>query len=293
MMVRIGNFLFHYRNGIFPVVYAILLLPSRAFLASYELALGLGVLVAATGQILRAITIGLEYIVRGGRKRQVYANHLVQGGMFAHCRNPLYVGNYLILLGVGVAANSLLFLCTAIPFLTFAYWAIIAAEENYLRQKFSSEFDSYCKRVNRVVPRWKGFGQTIRGMRFNWQRIITKEYGSAFIWPTAIILVTLKNLWLSGEYALSRWDVRFLWGLLLLILLAFLTARVLKKKRWINDGGSTKDVSTHVLAWIVRVLHLLNYHEKQPSKDSRSNTMYFAICACRRAGNVLSYKPCG
>src|SRR6185503_9604048 len=110
----------------------------------------------------------LEYIVRGGRNRQVYAKRLVQGGVFAHCRNPLYLGNYLMLLGVGVASNSLLFLCVGMPFFAFAYWAIIAAEENYLRQKFGNEFDDYCRRVNRIIPNWTGFGKTLRGMRFSW-----------------------------------------------------------------------------------------------------------------------------
>src|SRR5205814_7404454 len=100
-----------------------------------------GFLVASAGQMLRAATIGLEYIIRGGRKRQVYAEKLVQGGVFAHCRNPLYLGNFVILLGVGLASNSVLFLCIAIPFFAFAYWALIAAEENYLRNKAEHEFD--------------------------------------------------------------------------------------------------------------------------------------------------------
>ena len=45
------------------------------------------------------LTIGYEYIVRGGRQGKVYAEDLVQGGVFAHSRNPLYLGNLLIIVG--------------------------------------------------------------------------------------------------------------------------------------------------------------------------------------------------
>ena len=229
MMIRIGNFLFHYRNGLFPLVYALLIFRSTPLLTDYRLAALLGLLVAGAGQFLRAITIGLEYIIRGGRDRQVYAARLVQGGIFAHCRNPLYLGNYLILLGLGLASNSMLFLAVAVPFFAFAYWAIIAAEEDYLRKKFGSEFDDYCARVNRLVPDFSGIGQTVAGMRFNWRRLITAEYGSAYIWMAGITLVTLNNLWRSGQYDWGLASVRALWGVFLAVTLAYALARLLKK----------------------------------------------------------------
>ena len=66
-------------------------------------------------------------------------------------------------------------------------------------------------------------------MRFNWRRLITAEYGSAFIWSTAIILVTLRNLWLIGQYKTAGALVATLWILLGLVMLAYAVARVLKK----------------------------------------------------------------
>lgn len=228
-MIRIGNFFFHYRNGLFPLVYSLLLIPNRQLIDDCLIAAVAGFLVALVGQTIRAATIGLEYIIRGGRKRQVYAENLVQGGIFAHCRNPLYLGNFIILVGVGIASNSLLFLALAIPFFAFAYWAIIIAEENYLRNKFGEEFESYCARVNRLLPNLSGLTQTLTGMRFNWQRLITAEYGSTYIWSGAIILVTLKNLWLSRTYQTSTVVTWWLWSLLGAVTLAYAVARYLKK----------------------------------------------------------------
>lgn len=228
-MIQLGNFFFHYRNRLFPLAYALLFVPSRPLLSDYRIALTAGVAVALTGQLIRAVTVGLDYIIRGGRDRQVYAEQLVQGGIFAHCRNPLYVGNYLILLGVGLTSNSLLFFGVAMPFFTLVYWAIIAAEENFLRHKFGGQFEDYCRRVNRLWPRFSGLGRTFATMYFNWRRVITAEYGSCYLWVAAVILVQLKNLWLRSESTDSYLPAILLWSLLAAVTLAYLTVRFLKK----------------------------------------------------------------
>ena len=228
-MIKLGNFFFHYRNGLFPLAYALLFVPSPPLLNAYHLAVAVGLLVASTGQLIRGVTVGLDYIVRGGRDRQVYADRLVVGGIFAHCRNPLYVGNYLLLLGVGLASNSLLFFCVAMPFFTLAYLAIIAAEENFLRNKFGREFEDYCQRVNRLWPQFNGLRETLASMRFHWRRLITAEYGSAYIWVAATILVQFKNLWLRGEFHSSHLLVMWLCTLFGIVTIAYVTARYLKK----------------------------------------------------------------
>ncbi len=236
MMVHIGNLLFHYRNGIFPLLYLLLFVNGPPLLPWWPAAAILGLIVALAGQALRAVTIGLEYIIRGGRNRRVYAEKLVQGGVFAHCRNPLYVGNCLILLGVGVASNSVVFLALAIPFFLFAYGAIIAAEEDYLRRKFGSEFTEYCQQVNRLIPRLTGIRQTLRGMRFNWRRLVTVEYGSTYIWMAAIILVALKNVWLDAETKVPVGVVWMLGSLLLSVSTAYAVARYCKKSGLLHGG---------------------------------------------------------
>jgi len=228
-MIRIGNFFFRLRNGLFPLVYLLLLIDSPRLFADLRIAALVGFLVALSGQLLRAGTIGLEYILRGGRNREVYAEQLVQGGIFAHCRNPLYVGNFVIVLGLAIASNSVLFLSVGVPFFFFAYWAIIAAEENFLRNKFGSEFEDYCRRVNRIVPRVAGLGQTLTGMRFNWSRLVSAEYGTAFVWVAVLILVTLANLWRAGEYDVDQVLIHTLWALFALAAVFYLIARILKK----------------------------------------------------------------
>ena len=233
-MIRLGNFLFRYRNGIFPVAYVFIFAKTTLLFQDFQRAAAVGLIIALIGQLLRFATIGLDYIVRGGRNRQVYASDLVTGGLFAHCRNPLYVGNYLILVGVGVASCSAVFMFVILPLMALAYWAIIAAEENFLRNKFGDIFDTYCERVSRLLFRPWGLGASVRGMKFHWARVVVKEYGTTFAWTVGFILVVMQNAWLSGNYAGSSPLIISLWIALGLVVVAFLISRYLKKREIIR-----------------------------------------------------------
>ncbi|MEO7394468.1 MAG: isoprenylcysteine carboxylmethyltransferase family protein [Chitinophagaceae bacterium] len=199
-MVSIGNFFFKYRNWIFILFYAALFIPSWLLFSPdkfgrcyYIWPIALGILITSSGQLLRGLTIGLAYIVRGGKEGKPYAEGLVTEGIFNHCRNPLYVGNILMLLGVGILANSLLYVAIVVPLFLFIYQAIVLAEENFLRGKFGDGFDEYCKKVNRWFPNLKGIGKTFGSMQFNWKRWILKEHTTQFIWLIGITLLLLLN----------------------------------------------------------------------------------------------------
>lgn len=123
-MVAIGNFFFKYRNWLFIIFYALLFVPyvPKLFTAErfgenyYWWPIIIGLIITIAGQAIRAATIGLAYIIRGGKDNKVYAEDLVTSGIFAHCRNPLYVGNILMIAGVGILSNSLLYVVIMIPF---------------------------------------------------------------------------------------------------------------------------------------------------------------------------------
>ena len=199
-MVSIGNFFFKYRNWIFILFYAALFIPSwplfskEAFGELYYLwPVIIGLLVTVTGQVIRGATIGLAYIVRGGKEGKPYAEGLVTEGIFNHCRNPLYVGNILMLLGVGILANSLLYVAVMMPVFLFIYQAIVLAEENFLRNKFGPGYDEYCKKVNRWIPNLSGIGKTFESMEFNWRRWVLREHTTQLIWLVGITLLLLLN----------------------------------------------------------------------------------------------------
>ena len=230
-MVQLGNFIFHNRNGIFPLFYLILFIPSPEIFSNPVIAMVIGFLVTVIGQLIRIVTIGLVYIIRGGKDRRVYAEDLVTTGIFAHCRNPLYVGNIMILAGLGIASNSIIFNCIATPLFLFFWQAIVLAEENYLRNKFGGQYDAYSHRVNRWIPSLAGIGKTIGSMEFKWKRVIIREYSSTYIWMTGAVLVIMKHFYLHDLQFDLQSNIPVFISVLVGLLLLYLFSRYLKKSR--------------------------------------------------------------
>lgn len=197
-MIALGNFFFKYRNFLFIFLYLLLFLPSPALFDPRHFGPGYwiipvvtGLLITVTGQLVRGATIGLAYIIRGGKDGKVYAEDLVTEGIFNHCRNPLYVGNILMLLGVGVLSNSLVYVLVVMPLFMLIYHSIVLAEENFLEQKFGEKFRSYCSRVNRWIPSFKNISRTFKSMHFKGKRWLLKEYNTQYVWLTGITLILL------------------------------------------------------------------------------------------------------
>lgn len=235
-MVKLGNLLFHNRNWLFPLFYLILFIPSPEVFNDPVTAMIIGFGITVIGQLVRIITIGLVYIIRGGKNRRVHAETLVTTGIFSHCRNPLYVGNILILAGLGVASNSLIFMAIATPLFLFFYQAIVLAEENFLRNKFGQEFDDYCSRVNRWIPNLSGIGKTMASMEFKWKRVVIREYTSTYIWMSGAVLIVAKHFYNHDDRFDFQAHIRTFIMLLVVLLFLYLLVRYMKKsKKIVSD----------------------------------------------------------
>src|SRR5215208_1695100 len=240
LLVRYGNFLFHYREALFPAVEFLLLLGLRPIYPNGserqdDILDAIGIVIALVGQTLRAAVVGYAYIVRGGKNRRVYAEGLITGGFFAHSRNPLYVGNLLILVGLFVINNNPWAYAIGLPFFFVGYRAIVAAEEAYLRGKFGQAYDEYARDVPRWLPRWRGLGETLAGKRFKWRRVILKEYGSAFAWAAGAIAILAREALTYHSYATAAPYLRRLGVVLLLLTAAWATVMWAKKTKRLKE----------------------------------------------------------
>ena len=240
-LVPPGDFLFAHRNWVFPVVFLALVglvppVPFGGTLESDRALDAVGVAIALAGQLLRAAVIGLAYIRRGGLDKKVYADSLVTEGFFTHSRNPLYVGNYLAMVGLFVVHDAPLSYLVGIPFFTVAYLAITAAEERFLRGKFGAEYEAYCARVPRFRVRLAGLGRTLRSMEFDWRRLVRKEYGSTFSGATAILGMLLWEAWRIGGQPAFAARLRVLLPIWAALLALYGFARWLKKSGRLGRG---------------------------------------------------------
>jgi protein-S-isoprenylcysteine O-methyltransferase Ste14 len=236
-----GRLLFRCRDAVFPLVFLAIVVATRARWPFqnrvYEvLTNALGIAVALAGQVLRALVIGLAYIRRGGRNRQVHADHLVQEGIFAHSRNPLYLGNLLGLIGLLIVHNSPVGYLVGLPFYLLAYLSIVCAEEEYLTRRFGQEYVRYCRTVPRFLPRLTGLRATLTGMRFDWLRLLRKEYGTTFSGLTSILGLLLWDEYQVLGAASAKRAMPGALALWLPLLAAYLTVLYLKKKGTLGRG---------------------------------------------------------
>ncbi len=233
MLVRFGHFLFRARNFLFPLTFLLLLLTTQPqlLLGSETLdwwmdLVGLAIVVA--GQGCRALAVGqAENIRRGGRTRdgrpkQVFAKRLIQHGIYAHTRNPLYVGNLLIVMGLGIIANNLWWYCAMFPAFVGIYRSIVAAEEEFLAQQFGQEYSDYLRTVNRFLPSLPGLWRSCADCSFDGLRVIRKEYSVACSWLLMVVGLLIWERWEHFGYTAKATQIHQLVFALGGILLGYL-----------------------------------------------------------------------
>jgi protein-S-isoprenylcysteine O-methyltransferase Ste14 len=232
LLIAYGNFIFHYRDKLFPAALLLLLIafpPSSGEMDErWDVILDAGaILFALAGESIRVLTVGLEYIKRGGLNKRIYADRLVSHGLFAHCRNPLYVGNIMLAVALLSIPDGLPLFVIGVALVLVTYIAIVAAEEKFLRAKFGAEFDGYCRRVNRWLPNLRGIGATVESMRFNWKRVLLKESSSFYAWIVLACLLDAAELRFSNLIGSPSFLMFF--ALFLIGSLGYATIRFLKQ----------------------------------------------------------------
>lgn len=83
---------------------------------------------------------------------QKYPGILLTEGIYAKIRHPRYMGISLWLLGCVLFANYLMpyvFFVIGIP----GMYVLVFLEEHELRTRFGAQYEAYCRRVPRFVPR--------------------------------------------------------------------------------------------------------------------------------------------
>ena len=69
-MVKIGNLFFRTRNFIFPIFYLFLFIPSSQLVVNYKIIAIIGISITIIGQLIRMVTIGLVYVIRGVEREE-------------------------------------------------------------------------------------------------------------------------------------------------------------------------------------------------------------------------------
>ena len=79
---------------------------------------------------------------------------LVIRGPYRYVRNPMYIGATLALAGAAIFFEALSLAAFVAGFLLVTHLFVLVYEEPTLRRTFGPDYDSYCARVHRWLPRF-------------------------------------------------------------------------------------------------------------------------------------------
>jgi protein-S-isoprenylcysteine O-methyltransferase Ste14 len=199
---RFGRVLFRYRS--FTPVPVIALILALLFWRHGSGAIGVehtldaaGIGIALCGQILRAWVLGQVPPGTSGQGETLEAAVLNTQGPYARVRNPLYVGNFLLVAGLLVIANDPWAWLVGVGFFAFQYAFIVRTEEAFLRGRFGAEFDAYCAKVPRWLPRLSGPAGTLSD-RFDLRRALFKEHNPFTAWASGALALMAFKAWTRG-----------------------------------------------------------------------------------------------
>jgi protein-S-isoprenylcysteine O-methyltransferase Ste14 len=187
-------------------------------------------ILSLTGLAVRWVTVGFVPAGTSGRNtKEQKANHLNTTGMYSIVRNPLYLGNFITILGVLLSIKVWwLVIIGTLGF--FVYMErIILAEENFLSEKFGGVYDEWRSRTPAIIPDFRLW--TTHEMPFSFKTVLKREYpGLLGVGFAFFITELVTDVFFEGEPFIYWFYEDFAWPATLAVILTIcLTLRYLKK----------------------------------------------------------------
>jgi len=149
-----------------------------------------GALCIVVGESLRLWAV--RHIGVVSRTRSLIVGPLITSGPYAHTRNPLYVGNWL--LWTGFALGSSLRWMLPLSWVVFAvqHAIVVHWEEQLLSQRFAASYPRYV----REVPRWWLRLAAVKRLSapYPWSSVLFSERGTLLAIVLVALLLVLRRL---------------------------------------------------------------------------------------------------
>lgn len=143
--------------------------------------------------------VGLPLILGGEALRLWAAGHLSKNrevtttGPYAHVKNPLYLGTFLIMIGFCLLASQWIILGVGL-LAFFSYYVPFKkkAESDRLREIFGSAWDEYDRSVPDYVPRLTPYEK--RGKHeWEWSRVVSNsEHETAVVTALGVLILSVR-----------------------------------------------------------------------------------------------------
>ncbi|HEY7190931.1 MAG TPA: methyltransferase [Vicinamibacterales bacterium] len=152
-----------------------------------------GALCIVAGEALRLWAV--RHIGVVSRTRTTRLGPLVTSGPYAHTRNPLYIGNWL--LWTGFALGSSLRWLVPVSWAVFAvqHAFVVQWEEQLLAQRYPASYGRYAGVVARWFPRLSGIGIRVPYRRpYPWIDVMFSERGTLMAIALAAMLILVRRI---------------------------------------------------------------------------------------------------
>ena len=107
------------------------------------------------------------------------ADTLNTTGIYSMVRHPLYLGNYLIVLGIAMFFRDAAFVAIVTCVFALYYERIMLVEESFLQAQFGQEFEEWASVTPAFFPRLTGWRPS--NLPFSWRSMVRREYTTLFI----------------------------------------------------------------------------------------------------------------
>lgn len=190
------------------------------------------VFISLMGLSLRCLVIGYAPGGTSGRNaKKQRADQLNQTGIYSLVRNPLYLGNFLIILGIALFTETFWVVIITITTFVLFYERIIFIEEDFLQKKFGKTFTVWAQKTPAFIPKFQGWVNP--DLSFSFKNVLKREH-------TGFLVATLTFLsldFISDHFFEHRNQERYLWIITLsLSLILYFTLRILKKNtQFLNE----------------------------------------------------------
>jgi protein-S-isoprenylcysteine O-methyltransferase Ste14 len=183
-------------------------------------------IISFVGLGLRMFIVGhAPYGTSGRNTRTQVAETLNTAGMYSIVRHPLYLANYIIILGCTMEFHVWWLVLLVTSFYALYYERIMLAEEAFLRTRFGEKFEKWSAATPAFIPRFHGWRPF--EMPFCWRTVLQREYNAFFLIVTVFFALDL----LGDSVVEQRLKISPIWlGVFIAGFLVFATLRTLKKR---------------------------------------------------------------
>jgi protein-S-isoprenylcysteine O-methyltransferase Ste14 len=232
-MEKQGQWLFR-RRSYLPLLLLPVLLLALLDSGSVERAFGavvgtiwaaFSILVSLLGLAVRGLTIGYAQKGTSGRNtEQQKADALNTSGMYSIVRHPLYLGNFLVLLGMALFVAVWWFMIIAILAFWLYYERIMITEEGFLLGQFGDQYLEWSNRTPAFLPKLANWQKP--NLSFSYKKMLRKEDSTLLMIVLSFTFLAVAGDALSGR----RLDFDPVWITLIAIGAAIpLVLRIIRK----------------------------------------------------------------